>query len=281
MENRKTILIIDDQSALDGYMTFFDNWNYASIGISDPRVIEQIINDIKVDLLLIAIESTDYKNVDGYKDVGKKLKEKGISIPIVYSITKDNMRLYKNEPITIIEEPFFKNIKKFFETIYHSLNPQDDATAAYYKIYKEDVPNLKPQEKTNVIFARKNIELSQAVDEYFSKIYCPIPRERYSCKFFIDIGDACNFLRKNPEPCSIVVFDLGLPDISQHLPLIQMARTNTNIKLIPILNKDAQNSKDLSNENSFYMKNALSTPFQISELIEKISDLARNGPLST
>ena len=86
MENRKTILIIDDQSALDGYMTFFDNWNYASIGISDPRDIEQIISDIKVDLLLIAIESTDYKNVDGYKDVGKKLKEKGISIPIVYSI---------------------------------------------------------------------------------------------------------------------------------------------------------------------------------------------------
>ncbi len=262
MQNRSTILIIDDEKqTTELLVSHFRRRNYEPIATTNPKIVDQTLQNFQVHLIIIDLRM---EGRSGY-DILESLQKQNNKIPVLVMtayLDNEKERLAKLG-ITdddVIKKPFgdFTQAEALIEKVLNKVFMPGEVDSEYEdRIYRYN--------KTKLLIVDDEVELTDCLREIFE------PR-RYQVTVLTDGETALQYIRHNE--CHVALIDMKIPRLDGQYLIQKALRVKPALKIIPYSGAFAREMKELLASVGFDPETLVAKPFGAAILIEKIKVLA-------
>ncbi len=262
MQNRSTILIIDDEKqTTELLVSHFRRRNYEPIATTNPKIVDQTLQNFQVHLIIIDLRM---EGRSGY-DILESLQKQNNKIPVLVMtayLDNEKERLAKLG-ITdddVIKKPFgdFTQAEALIEKVLNKVFMPGEVDSEYEdRIYRYN--------KTKLLIVDDEVELTDCLREIFE------PR-RYQVTVLTDGETALQYIRHNE--CHVALIDMKIPRLDGQYLIQKALRFKPALKIIPYSGAFAREMKELLASVGFDPETLVAKPFGAAILIEKIKVLA-------
>lgn len=262
MQNRSTILIIDDEKqTTELLVAHFRRRNYEPIATVNPKIVDQTLQNFQVHLIIVDLRM---EGRSGY-EILESLRKQNNKIPVLVmtAYLDDEKERLAKLGITdddVIKKPFgdFTQAEALIGKVLNKVFMPEEVDSEYEdRIYRHN--------KTKLLIVDDEVELTDCLREIFE------PR-RYQVTVLTDGETAFQYIRHNE--CHVALIDMKIPRLDGQILIQKALRIKPALKVIPYSGAFAREMKELLTSVGFDPEKLVAKPFGAAILIEKIKVLA-------
>lgn len=257
-----TILIVDDdKTVIEQLLAHFRRRNYEPIATANPTIVEQTLQNFRVDLILLDLRM---ERLNGY-EVLKKLREQKISTPvlIITAYFKDEKEKLRTIGITdqdVIQKPF-QDFSKIEAVINRKLNKVE----VLGEVGSDYENEIYYDNKTKIVLVEDETELNEILKEILEE-------RKYLVSIFTKGDQALEYILNNE--CHVLIVDMKLPGLGGEQLIQEALQKKPFLKILPISASYGPEVQQLLAKVGFDPKTLVSKPFDLPTLVEKVKVLA-------